>query len=97
MKIKFCFQSFQMLMVKYFLSKKIIILYITIFFKEGTGDQVGHMDSNLLQFIKDIDDENSTIMFLSDHGLHMQGLFFVLNLDIVRIELVLPTLMMKIA
>lgn len=36
-------------------------------------------------------------MFLSDHGLHMQGLFFVLNLDIVRIELVLPTLMMKIA
>lgn len=34
---------------------------------------------------------------MSDHGLHMQGLYFLLNLDIVGLEIALPTLMMKLA
>lgn len=63
---------------------------------EGTGEVVKYMDGYLHDFLSGLERdsllEDTAVMLFSDHGLHMQGIFYLMGLDVVLIEIALPTL-----
>jgi hypothetical protein len=40
--------------------------------------------------------KNSAILLISDHGLHMHGVYRILDVEIVRMEISLPMLFIKL-
>jgi len=63
---------------------------------EGTGEVVKYMDDKLVNFLSNLEKdgmlEDTSIVLYSDHGLHMHGLFYFLQYEVVNIEIALPTL-----
>lgn len=63
---------------------------------EGTGEVVKYMDDALFGFLNGLKNENllqdTAVVLYSDHGLHMQGLFYLMDIDQVFTEISLPTL-----
>ncbi|CDW71266.1 duf229 domain containing protein [Stylonychia lemnae] len=41
---------------------------------EGIGEAIDYLDKPLAKFLKEMEDENTGLILLSDHGLHMTGL-----------------------
>ena len=52
---------------------------------EEIGEIVKVLDKSLAKWLNKLDSENlledTTIVYLSDHGLHMNGLFYLFNID----------------
>ncbi|KAL4482506.1 hypothetical protein ABPG72_001482 [Tetrahymena utriculariae] len=67
---------------------------------EGTGEVINYLDDPLSRFLENMTDEgllkDTTVILLSDHGLHMQGIFYLLQLKNVFIEINLPGLFINI-
>jgi len=63
---------------------------------EFTLEAIKYLDKPLREFLdrneKDFKEKNTAIVFLSDHGLHMNGFGNALNLDDLIVELTLPSL-----
>lgn len=60
---------------------------------EGSGEVVKYLDAPLTEFLQNsIDWSNTTLILMSDHGWHMHSIFYLLELEIVQIEAMLPTL-----
>jgi len=63
---------------------------------EGTGEVIKYMDDAIYDFLNNLKTNNlledTAIVFYSDHGLHMQGILYLLGLDAIPIEIALPTL-----
>eukprot|EP00357_Protocruzia_adherens_P027084 CAMPEP_0115012056 /NCGR_PEP_ID=MMETSP0216-20121206/24468_1 /TAXON_ID=223996 /ORGANISM="Protocruzia adherens, Strain Boccale" /LENGTH=675 /DNA_ID=CAMNT_0002380957 /DNA_START=58 /DNA_END=2085 /DNA_ORIENTATION=- len=61
---------------------------------EGTGEVVRHLDKPLHDFLADFEKkhgDDTVIYLMADHGLHMQGVYFMFDVDISRKEKALPT------
>lgn len=41
---------------------------------EGTHEVINYLDRPLAKFIKEMEQKNTTVIFLSDHGPHLGGL-----------------------
>ncbi|KAL4482507.1 hypothetical protein ABPG72_001483 [Tetrahymena utriculariae] len=67
---------------------------------EGSGEVINHLDQYLSQFLNDMSNsgllKDTTVIMFNDHGLHMQGLFYILKLKSVFIEINLPGLFINI-
>ncbi|EAR88930.2 sulfatase (macronuclear) [Tetrahymena thermophila SB210] len=67
---------------------------------EGSGEVINHLDQYLSQFLNDMSKsgllKDTTVIMFNDHGLHMQGLFYILKLQSVFIEINLPGLFINI-
>ncbi|CDW91056.1 duf229 domain containing protein [Stylonychia lemnae] len=46
---------------------------------EGTIEVIKYLDDPLANFLKEMEDENTTIIFWSDHGLHLWGIIMALS------------------
>ena len=73
--------------------------YLELYFvdaHEGTGEVLKYLDEPISGFLEWLELNghlsDSVVILQSDHGLHMQGLFYVLGLEIFKIELSLPSL-----
>ncbi|CAD8128168.1 unnamed protein product [Paramecium sonneborni] len=74
--------------------------YLEMYFldgHEGTGDVINYFDDPLYNFLNWLVDNNHHkdyyIMMVSDHGLHMQGLYYLMRSKIYDIEVALPGLL----
>ncbi|KAL4463269.1 hypothetical protein ABPG74_007270 [Tetrahymena malaccensis] len=67
---------------------------------EGTGEVINYLDDPLSTFLEEMTDEgllkDTTVILFSDHGLHMQGIFYLLQLRNVFIEINLPGLFINV-
>ncbi|CAD8105993.1 unnamed protein product [Paramecium sonneborni] len=77
--------------------------YLELYFldgHEGTGDAINHFDDPLFNFLNWLIENNhhkqSYIMMVSDHGLHMQGPYYLMKAEIYHIEVALPGLFVLI-
>ena len=63
---------------------------------EITLEAIKYVDDPLLQFLekneKSFIDNDTTLIFMSDHGLHMNGFGHALDLDDIITELTIPSL-----
>jgi len=63
---------------------------------EGTGEVIRYLDEPLAEFLEDMSMsgylEDTAVIMMSDHGLHMHGMFYFLNLENVHTEVNLPGL-----
>ncbi|KAL4463270.1 hypothetical protein ABPG74_007271 [Tetrahymena malaccensis] len=67
---------------------------------EGSGEVINHLDQYLSKFLNDMTKsgllKDTTVIMFNDHGLHMQGLFYILKLKSVFIEINLPGLFINV-
>lgn len=63
---------------------------------EGTGEVIKFLDDDMFNFLSEAQSEgllkDTTIMLISDHGLHMSGAFTVFDIEEVKMERSLPAL-----
>ncbi|CDW73399.1 duf229 domain containing protein [Stylonychia lemnae] len=74
--------------------KKVMMLDF-IDFHEGTGEVVNYLDAPLAKFLNEIQNEDTTIMLMSDHGFHMGGLKIAVAGYEYTTELLLPAMMVS--
>ena len=61
---------------------------------EGSGEVITYLDEPLTNLLENMKlDDDTILIFMSDHGWHMHSIFFLLELEIVKTEANLPTLM----
>ena len=63
---------------------------------EFFGETVVLIDDALASFLDTIDPENTTVLYFSDHGLHMNMLYEALKIEENEIEMNLPSLFISI-
>lgn len=61
-------------------------------FHEGTAEVINYLDKPLASYIREIQNEDTTIMLMSDHGFHMGGLKMALGGHQHSTELRLPAM-----
>jgi len=75
--------------------KKILYLDFLVA-HEGTGEVIKYMDDALYNFLNNLQQENlledTAVVLYADHGLHMQGLFHLMDITQVFTEIALPAL-----
>lgn len=59
---------------------------------EGSGEVVTYLDEPLTNLLETLDLNDTTVIFMSDHGWHMHSIFYLLHLEMVPIEAMLPAL-----
>lgn len=74
--------------------KKVVWLDF-IDFHEGTGEVINYLDKPLSEFLREIHSEDTTVMFISDHGFHMGGIKIALGGSQYTTELLLPTMLIS--
>jgi membrane-anchored protein YejM (alkaline phosphatase superfamily) len=67
---------------------------------EGTGELINYLDSNVANFLEEGHKSgvmnNTAVVVMSDHGLHMHGVYRILDFEIVKLEISLPMLFIKL-
>lgn len=53
---------------------------------EGTGEVIGLVDEDLVEFMEEIDYENSIVFIVSDHGLHMNIMFAFREQSVIKVN-----------
>eukprot|EP00347_Sterkiella_histriomuscorum_P004377 403360691 len=77
---------------KTYKNEKKVIWLDFIDFHEGTGEVVNYLDGPLSKFLKEVQNEDTTIMLMSDHGFHMGGLKIATAGYQYTTELMLPSM-----
>ena len=59
---------------------------------EGTAEVVNYLDGPLSKYLREIQDEDTTILLMSDHGFHMGGLKIAMGGYQYTTELMMPAM-----
>ena len=78
--------------MKTYKGEKKVLMLDFIDFHEGTAEVINYLDKPLAQFLDQIKSDDTTIIYMSDHGFHMGGLKIAVGGYQYKTELMLPSM-----